>query len=340
MFFAFKMHGCNTNLYTREQTRTQLETRLEKNDISRVCERNVGNNSPGSSKVTSHKLVDLHSQSQRIKSSDRQCESFCESIEQSSCYLPFSQAVFLNQLAIIFFLDAFCLLKFITSPTEASTKQSREINDNSCHDTSVYMSILSSTLAYLIPAPRVPVKIQSEKRQRTLKISFNQLTKRTELTAKYFSSPQQRQDQQSNKAILGKIEVHAVATTSVALSIEPDTQTESVDYPDYSYLPESNAPINPYSKSKDGANPSYSINFDVEEDYDILHCFNWQVSQTFFICFSQMFFVICLVLFSVSRMLLVFSLTCEERTAHFMILSTCIAYLLPNVDNFNRSNKR
>ena len=285
-------------------------------------------------------MADLHSQSQRIKASDRQNdESFCESIGQSPRCLPFSQAVFLTQLAVIFILDAFCLLKLITSQTEASTKQNREITDNSCHDTSIYMSILSSTLAYLIPAPRVPVKVQSERSQRTVKISSNEHSKRTGLTAQCFSSSQQRHDQQSNEANLGKNEVPAVSATSVALPIEPDTQIEGVDYPDYDCLPESNATLSLYNQSKDATNLSCSINFDVEEDSDIWLCFNWQVSRTFFIFFSQIFFVMGLVLFSVSRMLLVSSLNCEERTAHFMILSTCIAYLLPNADNLDRSNK-
>ena len=201
------------------------------------------------------------------------------------------------------------------------------------------MSILSSRLAYLIPAPRVPVKIQSEKTERTVKKSFDQRAKKTGLTAKLFSSPQKHHDHQSNKTTLGRNEVHAVTTTSVTLSIEPDTQIESVDYPDYCYLPESNTPISHYSQSKDAVNPSSSIVFDVEEDSDIWLCFNWQVSRTLIYFFSQIFFVNVLVLFSVSRMLLVSPLNCEERTAHFMILSTCIAYLLPNADNFNRSNK-
>ena len=160
-----------------------------------------------SSELTSYNLADLHSQSQRVKASDRQNdESFCESIGQSPRCLPFSQAVFLTQLAVIFVLDAFCLLKLITSQTEASTKQNREITDNLCHDTSIYMSILSSTLA-LIPAPRVPVKVQSEKRQRTVKKSSNEHSKRTELTAQCFSSPQKRHDQQTNEANLEKNEL-------------------------------------------------------------------------------------------------------------------------------------
>ena len=176
------MHGCDTILHTTEQKRTQIKTRLEKSDedngydISPVSERKVDNISPGSSKLISYTLVDLPSQ--RIKASDRQCESFCESNEQSPRCLPFSQAVFLTQLAVIFVLDAFCLLKLITSQSEARSKQSREINDNSCHDTSVYMIILSSTLAYLIPAPRVPVKIQSEKTERPEKKSFDQRAKK------------------------------------------------------------------------------------------------------------------------------------------------------------------
>ena len=142
------------------------------------------------------------------------------------------------------------------------------------------------------------------------------------------------------KQISEKNKVPAVSTTSVGLPIEPDTQIEGVDYPDYNCLPESYATLSLYNQSKDAMNLSCSINFDVEEDSDIWLCFNWQVNQTFFIFFSQTFFVMGLVLFSVSRMLLVSSLNCEERTAHFIILSTCIAYLLPNADNFDRSNKQ
>ena len=121
------MHGCDTILYTTEQTRTQIKTRLEKSDTSPLIERKVGSNSPGSSELTSYKLADLPSHIQRVKASDRQCESFCESIGQSARCLPFSQAVFLTQLAVIFILDAFCLLKLITFQTEASTNKNREI---------------------------------------------------------------------------------------------------------------------------------------------------------------------------------------------------------------------
>ena len=67
--------------------------------------------------------------------------------------------------------------------------------------------------------------------------------------------------------------------------------------------------------------------------------FNYIVGREFFIFFSQIILVFILVIFSVARLLFVKSLSCEEKTAYFMILSTCIAYLLPNADSFYKPLK-
>ena len=77
---------------------------------------------------------------------------------------------------------------------------------------------------------------------------------------------------------------------------------------------------------------------DNQEDIkDVWIFFNRNVGREFFIFCSQLIFVFVSVVFCTLRMLIVSSLTCEERTAYTMILSNCIAYLLPNANSFRKT---
>jgi len=77
---------------------------------------------------------------------------------------------------------------------------------------------------------------------------------------------------------------------------------------------------------------------DNQEDIkDVWIFFNRNVGREFFIFCSQLIFVFVSVVFCTLRMLIVSSLSCEERTAYTMILSNCIAYLLPNANSFRKT---
>ena len=77
---------------------------------------------------------------------------------------------------------------------------------------------------------------------------------------------------------------------------------------------------------------------DNQEDIkDVWIFFNRNVGREFFIFCSQLIFVFVSVVFCTLRMLIVSSLTCEERTAYTMILSNCIAFLLPNANSFRKT---
>ena len=77
---------------------------------------------------------------------------------------------------------------------------------------------------------------------------------------------------------------------------------------------------------------------DNQEDIkDVWIFFNRNVGREFFIFCSQLVFVFVSIVFCTLRMLIVSSLSCEERTAYTMILSNCIAYLLPNANSFRKT---
>ena len=293
---------------------------LQSNETSET--RVTDQNTPGTSLSSSSKLHEPVADS-IITTELRQCE--CISETNRHC-LPFSQVVFLTQLTVIFILDAFCLLKLIFSQTESNTRQSPERNNNSCHDTSVYMSILSSTLAYLIPPPRIPVRIQKTKAQRLLKKTCQLTEQPNQIATKHVGG---HHDQQSSGESIGEI--------SAAISTETESQIKTEDIPDCGDLAEATSWYLAQNKQprQENIRPSGDSACDLEKEHELWRFFNWQMDRNLFIFSSQITFVIVLVLFSVSRILLVSSLNCEERTAHFMILSTCVAYLLPNADNFN-----
>ena len=93
----------------------------------------------------------------------------------------------------------------------------------------------------------------------------------------------------------------------------------------------------------DEAEPHTSVNKSCQEvitadDVNFWVCFRFLVSRDLFIFFCQVVLVFILVLFSSIRLVAVPELSCEERTAYTMIISTCIAYLLPNADSLQKSN--
>ena len=64
---------------------------------------------------------------------------------------PFAQILFLTQILNIFILDAFALLKL--SVVQQNSPKCKNESDDTCQETSVYMSILSSTLTFLKSPP-------------------------------------------------------------------------------------------------------------------------------------------------------------------------------------------
>ena len=71
---------------------------------------------------------------------------------------PNAQILFLTQILNIFILDAFALLKL--SVVQQNSPKFKNESDDTCQETSVYMSILSSTLTLLIPPPSLPRKCE------------------------------------------------------------------------------------------------------------------------------------------------------------------------------------
>ena len=64
---------------------------------------------------------------------------------------PIVQILFLTQLLNIFILDAFALLKLCV--VQQNSPKCKNESEYTCQETSVYMSISSSTLTFLIPPP-------------------------------------------------------------------------------------------------------------------------------------------------------------------------------------------
>ena len=255
------MHGCIP--VSSKQTVLQSDETSEK--FSPVLEKIT----PGTSLSTSSKLPEP--QSQRVKTEHRQCE--CCSVTKGRC-LPFSQNLFLLQLIVVFILDAFCLLKLICSHTEADTRQSRESSINSCHDTSIYMSVLSSTLAYLFPPPRVPAKIQKAK-------ACQLRGQQNQIATKHFGSSH---DQFSSRETFGE--------SSTPFTIECEKkQVESEDIPDSVDL--AVAAGQPWTQNKqspeDKIRPSDNRAAALQDDPELWLFFKWQVDRNLFI-FSCRFY--------------------------------------------------
>lgn len=228
-------------------------------------------------------------------------DNILEGSEETVKGLPVAQIAFLAQLAVIFVLDTFCLLKLSLTKTSSQRKTSfcDELHQE-CHETTIYMSILSSTLAFLIPPPRVPRE-------------------------NFFNNGKEATVEGLGKAKLGSVIVGEL--TDVAHSCQPalgntdQSKLEADDVPDC---------VNHQSNSFGCQKPSFACN---GKNWVFV---NRPVDRGVFIFCSQTLIVFVLVLFSALRMLIASSLSCEEKTAYLMILSACIGYILPNADSFTQ----
>ena len=79
---------------------------------------------------------------------------------------PIAQILFLTQILIIFILDAFSLLKL--SVVQQNSPKCKNESDDTCQKTSVYMSILSSTLTFLILPPSLLGSVSKSNKNLTL----------------------------------------------------------------------------------------------------------------------------------------------------------------------------
>ena len=242
---------------------------------------------------------------------------------QKTSLPPISQILYLTQLSIIVILDIFCLLKLSFLRLENKNKNC-EIDNQECQDTSFYMSFLSSTLGYLIPPPRLPENLDWQQQQQQQKQQQQQ------------QQLQQVNVLQASSASDGPCQKTKTRQNISELSEEVLNSTESVseDLADGAHLAvhttQSNS-IKVLETTEDTISKNFTTN-------SVWVCFGCACKSDIFVFFSQIVLVFILILFSVARLLLATSLSCEEKTAYTMILSTCIAYLLPNADSsYNRS---
>ena len=234
---------------------------------------------------------------------------------------PFAQILFLAQELIILILDASSLLK-LTVVQQNSHKCKNE-SDDTMQEISVYMSILGSTLTFLYPPPSLPGNVSrankclslstgiSRRRNQKQSSTVHEDTQLCSQTGKYFENCRDNE----------KVEPQ--------LSM-PETYVE--DFRDCSECQE----VTPTA----GKPKVLQGDGDVDNQEDIKGVwifFNRNLGREFFNFCSQFCFVFVFVVFCTLRMLIVFSLSCEERTAYTITLSNCIAYLLPNANAFRKT---
>ena len=234
---------------------------------------------------------------------------------------PIAQILFLTQILFIFILDAFALLKL--SVVQQNSPKCKKESDNICQETSVYMSILSSTLTFLIPPPSLSGSVSKSNKNHPLSTGISRRgnqkqsstghedTQVCSQTGKYFENCRDNANVQPHLSLpetygegyLGCSECQEVTLTAGIPKVLHDN--EAVD--------------------------------NQEDIKDVWIFFNRNVGREFFIFSSQLIFVFVSIVFCTLRMLIVSSLSCEERTAYTMILSNYIAYLLPNANSFRKS---
>ena len=232
-----------------------------------------------------------------------------------------AQVLFLTQILIIFILDAFALLKL--SMVQQNSLKCKNKSDDTCQETSVYMSILSSTLTFLIPPPSLSGSVSKSNKNLPLSTGISRRgnpkqsstghedTQVCSQTGKYFE----------NCGDNANVQPH--------LSL---TETYGEDYLDCAECQEVTLTA--------GIPKVFYDNEAVDNQEDIKDVwifFNQNVGGEFFIFCSQLVFVFVSVVFCTLRMLIVSSLSFEERTAYTMILSNFIAYLLPNANSFRKT---
>ena len=234
---------------------------------------------------------------------------------------PNAQILFLTQILNIFILDAFALLKL--SVVQQNSPKCKNESDDTCQETSVYMSILSSTLTFLIPPPSFSGRVSKSIKNLPLSTGISRRgnqkqsstghedTQVCSQTGKYFENCRDNANVQPNLSF-------------------PETYGE--DYLDCAECQDVTLTAGIPKVLHDNET------VDNQEDIqDVWIYFNRNVGREFFIFCSQLIFVFVSVVFCTLRMLIFSSLSCEERTAYTMILSNCIAYLLPNANSFRKT---
>ena len=231
---------------------------------------------------------------------------------------PVAQILFLTQILTIFILDAFALLKL--SVVQKNSPKCKNESDDTCQETSVYMSILSSTLTFLIPPPSLSGSVSKSNRNLSLSTGISRRgnqkqsstghedTQVCSQTGKYFENCRDNANVQPHLSLpetqkegyLGCAECQEVTLTAGILKL---------------------------LHAKEAVDNQEDIN-------DVWISFNRNVGREFFIFCAQIIFVFVSVVFCTLRMLIVSSLSCEERTAYTMILTTA---LLPNANCFRKT---
>ena len=170
------------------------------------------------------------------------------------CSKPLSQKLFIAQFVVLGVLNCFCLFQLTI------TSRRREL---SCAEKTLYLTLLSSTIGYLLPPPR----------------------------------PRNKN----------------VANTP---SVVQNRQIPDSDFPD--------AAINDSLY-----NTSQSL-VDAVSDEQWYCCYQ-KIGRQELMFFSQIAVIVSLVSFAILQMILSTNPECEEKTAYFMIISTCLAYLVPSI---------
>ena len=169
-----------------------------------------------------------------------------------------TKILFLAQCFVILTLDLLCILRLA-----AMSKR-----PNTCEENTTYLTILSSTIGYLLPPPRA-------------------------------SSPD--------------------TNTQVEENCGNDEVDGSVDAGFRSPVGNRKTPINcsTLSHSED----SHGI---------VWNCHFFRIRHSHVVFYTQIIIVVTLVICS-SLQLIIREPTCEEKTAHFIIISSCLTYLLPPI---------